>query len=870
MSEDVPETIYSEHLSFHQIQQIRICSISSATASILLGLVFIYFFGMIHPTRRHFRHFLILLLIAFDFIKAIAILVFSCVSFNGITTNNKSLIQGMGWLTVFGIEGGDIVILMFAIHMALLIFNSQLSQLRQKLLWKSSNVGLSLHGNRQGSIPLVQWLARKWRYLANRLSGKSYTVEKGANGDTEDDDDGERETVIISRRRSEGGLYHNRFWVVLITFLFPVLVSSVSFYIHRAYEEYVYWSFFRVWTGPWYFSWTVRHVIVVVIMIIYISIYVYVMLQFKSVSRSLKKQSKRSNLDSDSDEDGHGNPHADRGDNGDDYDDDSEDEDVFLNTFGDSLWYKFFKFLSMLVFPDVRISAQLHGHDLTTNEDLLNIEKLKNESIMNESVNWSNNNNNNNNNGYGNDVSSSEILGLNSSFANVQNKEISKQIQNLLYEEAMERFAARKSQIMRQMKVIFIYPISYICLWLLPFINHYQIIRTGTESLWSTAPSAIFQALNCFVDVLVFLIREKPWQLTKSVDDLTRMTSYSSRSSSGMQSSSWRRRFSWLPGYGDYSVILEPIDSTDEELGKGNLSNRVACGRNSTSGVHHEDDELYDDYDDYDPNTGNCCGEHNIHDNRNSNSNIEDNALEGADNAGEGEDEIDLMDFLGSNSPRHSSHQKKHVKYHSVMGKSRSKPGSLSTTAASSSMIESFGPGRHPSLTSSNKSNRNSRRNSRLSWHTWSLGSNPSNGAGRQRHDRELDPISDVLINENSPFDNKCKLREGPNYVNWNLHMFDHTHRRAYEGNGNMKNTNYNNNKNISGSGTNRSGSSSNNSSYRHNSGGSNNNYNSSNNGSYRHSSNGSNNINNHRGNKNASCDDEMDLMDFLKLRPGG
>lgn len=166
---------------------------------------------------------------------------------------------------------------------------------------------------------------------------------------------------------------------------------------------------------------------------------------------------------------------------------------MLLNTFGDTIWYKIFQFLSMLVFPDVQISAKLHGHNLNTEEDLINIEKLKNESLLTESLNNENNETNFNNS---------------SSFSNIQNNEISKQIQNLLYEEAMERFTFRKSQIMRQMKVIFIYPLSYIILWLLPFINHYQVIRTGSETLWSTAPSAIFQPLNCFIDVLVFLIRE--------------------------------------------------------------------------------------------------------------------------------------------------------------------------------------------------------------------------------------------------------------------------------------------------------------------------------------------------------------------------
>lgn len=848
--EDVAETIYEKRLSLHQIQQIRICSISSSGVSILLGLVFVYFFGMIHPTRRHFRHYLVLLLIAFDFIKATSILVFSCVSFNRVTSHNKALIQGIGWLTVFGIEGADVVILMFAVHMALLIFNPQLTQVKQKLVhWIATTLHVDVDASDEH--PFRHRLARtgvvRW---TQHMLGRRAAQEKH-----DDDDAAERGPAPPGvRRRSEGGLYRHRYSVLLIAFLFPVLVSSVSFYIKNPYEEYVYWSFFRVWTGPWYFSWTLRHVIVVLIMFIYISIYVYVMSQFKSVSRSMKKRAARPDLDSETSN--AGNSRADDGDDGDDGDDDDSDSDndVFLNTFGDSVWYKIFQLLSMLVFPDVRISAKLHGHGLTTNEDLANIERLKNESIINESVNWSNNN------GVGNDVSSSEILGLNSSFANVQNKEISKQIQSLLYEEAMQRFATRKSQIMRQMKVIFIYPISYIILWLLPFINHYQVIRTGTESLWSTAPSAIFQALNCFVDVLVFLLREKPWQLTKGVDDISGMSPFVSQDSSSLQSHGWRRRVSWLPGYGGYSDGSEGVESADLELEKGSFSNQVAYGRNSQTLTLHGNDQ-----DDGDYLHGRHLGSFEEEKDTDSMSRANSKGYTPSNDDEDGNDqfdqEVDLKDFLNSNSPSRSSQRKKRVNYHSSMGRPRSKPNSLSMTPANPTHMDTSPTwGARGSLSSSNRSNVNgasgSRRNSHLSWRTWSFGSSPSNTAGRQKQDKELDPIFGSFINDNNAVDSKLKLKENSNDVNWNLHMFDHGQRRVYDSRGNVKST-PNNVVNYS---------SSNSSSYRHNSG-------SSNNGSY---SNGSNNMNNgHRGNNNhnnsnAGFDEEMDLMDFLKLGQKG
>ncbi|KAG0680918.1 hypothetical protein C6P42_004576 [Pichia californica] len=779
----------------------------------------------------------------------------------------------IGWLTVFSIEGSDIVILMFAIHMALLIFDSQINQFLQKLDAKfCSKFHLNLSFLNLNFSNNKNCINRKNKSLSNNiindssseiLNTDSENTENHHNNfnyfDDDDDDDlnGFHHTnAIISNisksvKKSEGGLYQHRFIVLTIIFLFPVLVSSVSFYINDTYENFIYWSFFRIFTGPWYFSWIFRHVIVVTILVIYISIYIFVMFQFKYVSGSMKKKMSNTNGDNfydDNDNDDDDDHDDDNDDDDDDDDDDDNEKNVMFNTFGDSIWYKIFQFLSMLVFPDIRISAKLHGHGLDTEEDMINIEKLKNESVMTESVNT-------NING-----TSDNTLGINSTYANVPNAEISKQIQNLLYEEAIERFTIRRSQIMRQMRVIFIYPLSFIILWLMPFVNHYQVTRTGKESLWSAAPSAIFQSLNCFVDVLVFLIREKPWQLTTGIDEMAGITEYNNQGY--YQLYGWRHYISWLPGYRGYSNDLytdsmtemgtytsssnESMINNDNRMNYNNNNNTFKAsqrkntyGRSSLGVIPSEDDE---------------DGESELtNENENENEYDTDNNLSSAldsydtgtgantnNNSNNNNDEMDLKDFL--NSPaRHVPKGKPKRAYKSISTISKPKQAASNGVIVdgnknSISLLGKSGNSINNNNNNNNNSNTGLRRESYVSWRTWSSGSNKSNQHGNTTIQKELESLSKNQTN-NSGISDRVKFKENFNGVHWNLHMFENGHSKTYDNN--YINNNY-------GKSNNRKRNSNLSNVSKCSVGG------------------------NMSSNSNVGFDDEMDLLDFLKMGPRG
>lgn len=126
------------------------------------------------------------------------------------------------------------------------------------------------------------------------------------------------------------------------------------------------------------------------------------------------------------------------------------------------------------------------------------------------------------------------------------------------HEATFDAFDQRRNQIEKQMKSIFIYPISYIFLWLAPFalqcIQYDWELRHGPV-YWLTAISAFMQPFNCTVDTFVFLIRETPWNYTVlkvtrrikekrgAVYENDRFIDYYKHHET------WRKYFGWLPLY---------------------------------------------------------------------------------------------------------------------------------------------------------------------------------------------------------------------------------------------------------------------------------------------------------------------------------
>lgn len=108
-------------LSGSQANTLRILSVSASCVSIVAGLIAFYLY--ISMRTKVFRHHLILLLLMFDFGKAVVLLWYPArVLLVPSAYDNVNFCEVVGFFTSTFIEGADIAILALAIHTALLIF----------------------------------------------------------------------------------------------------------------------------------------------------------------------------------------------------------------------------------------------------------------------------------------------------------------------------------------------------------------------------------------------------------------------------------------------------------------------------------------------------------------------------------------------------------------------------------------------------------------------------------------------------------------------------------------------------------------------------------------------------------------------------
>ncbi|OCL13842.1 hypothetical protein AOQ84DRAFT_81888 [Glonium stellatum] len=80
---------------------------------------------------------------------------------------------------------------------------------------------------------------------------------------------------------------------------------------------------------------------------------------------------------------------------------------------------------------------------------------------------------------------------------------------------APKRMALQRSRIHRQLRLLFLYPMAYICMWIIPFTVHCM----QYNNYWAQHPPYVLSCLFLFcltimgaVDCLIFSLREKPWR----------------------------------------------------------------------------------------------------------------------------------------------------------------------------------------------------------------------------------------------------------------------------------------------------------------------------------------------------------------------
>lgn len=80
---------------------------------------------------------------------------------------------------------------------------------------------------------------------------------------------------------------------------------------------------------------------------------------------------------------------------------------------------------------------------------------------------------------------------------------------------ATKALKQRRRAIQRQLRLLFIYPVVYVCLWVIPFVSHCQNYsnRLAQHPVFALTALNIFcQNIMGFADVVIFCWREKPWR----------------------------------------------------------------------------------------------------------------------------------------------------------------------------------------------------------------------------------------------------------------------------------------------------------------------------------------------------------------------
>ncbi|CAI4332527.1 ASN_collapsed_G0008840.mRNA.1.CDS.1 [Saccharomyces cerevisiae] len=495
-----------------QLLQLRIIAITASAVSLIAGCLGMFFLSKMDKRRKVFRHDLIAFLIICDFLKAFILMIYPMIILiDNSVYATPAFFNTLGWFTAFAIEGADMAIMIFAIHFAILIFKPN---------WK-------------------------WR---NKRSGNM-----------------------------ESGLYKKRSYIWPITALVPAILASLAFINYNKLNDdsdttiildnnnynfpdsprqggYKPWSAW-CYLPPkpyWYkivLSWGPRYFIIIFIFAVYLSIYIFITSESKRIKaqigdfnhKVLEEEKEKKKLfglghwgkakwyfrsyfklpllhllrnlknfftisfidpNEETDDSGSSNGTFNFGESSNAIPtlfrktNTGSDENVSASGGVRLLDYNSAKPLDMSKYamseqPDLERNNPFDcENDITLNPSEL-VSKQKEHkvtfSVENEGLDTRKN------------------RCENSSFTNVQQH---------FQAQTYKQMKKRRAQIQKNLRAIFIYPLSYIGIWLFPIIadalQYNHEIKHG-PTMWVTYIDTCVRPLSCLVDVIVYLFKEKPW-----------------------------------------------------------------------------------------------------------------------------------------------------------------------------------------------------------------------------------------------------------------------------------------------------------------------------------------------------------------------
>lgn len=286
--------------------------------------------------------------------------------------------------------------------------------------------------------------------------------------------------LLVFKPHFKGGLYRFRYIIyTLFFFLIPIVFASIGMVGNSGYTAFTAWCYLVV-DPVWYslvLAWIPRMLIMVLIIIIYFSIFLYVKIHLYNVSKSIQEASHVSwgSVSSASS---------------------SEKGKKKLIIKNKNIVKRAYIELKVLVSYMPGFSY-LNPYLEDENKHIHSSKKQ--EKLQKESSNQA--------------TSHGELTQVSQAA-----QDLSKSIQEQLNRGNVEKFNRRRHIIERQVNSIFIYPITYVLLYIFPLIQQILYYKrqaqspdmfTNTEPIyWLALVASWMKPFNCFVDTTVFVIRE--------------------------------------------------------------------------------------------------------------------------------------------------------------------------------------------------------------------------------------------------------------------------------------------------------------------------------------------------------------------------
>lgn len=291
----------------------------------------------------------------------------------------------------------------------------------------------------------------------------------------------------------EGGLWRWRYYVFALWFTIPGLLAGLAFLNPTAYAPLVTWCYLPARPLVWRYTlaWGPRYFILLTISVLYVALYIYVRRVYRTIDRNQCGPAGSSEYDSQ----GLSQVGSHRADS------------TQTIQFPPPSYLQ--RKRQSIPPPPVEVPGNESHPSINTSEEILT---PTSESFLMQHTH--------------NDTQRTVPLLValrNMSIVSSITDGLPSSIRNSTTPRNDLSFNQRRVRVERQMRILFIFPIVYLIMWIPPFINHLYQVITFDWNATSLPPgtfvvtvlATIFLPAQGFVNVCIYAIRERPWRRRK-------------------------------------------------------------------------------------------------------------------------------------------------------------------------------------------------------------------------------------------------------------------------------------------------------------------------------------------------------------------